>query len=125
MVEFKVLKIQQDIEEIGYIKYNIAIITIPNLELYEVTHESFLNFQSRIYYELNILFWDPYIRFEKNPAYYKYIIRIYNINSLKNISNLESVVNNIFTSFPFKRNSKKRKMINHTDITNKISRLTI
>jgi hypothetical protein len=125
MVDFKVLNIQRNIEEVGHIKYNIATLIIPNLELYEVTHESFLNFQSRLYYELKVLFWDPYIRFEKNEANYKYSIRIYDIYSLENISKLEGVVNNIFSSFPFKCKSKKRKMINYVDITNKISKLTI
>jgi hypothetical protein len=125
MTEFKVSKIEQTIEYVGHLKYNIVCLVIPNLEHYDVTHESVLNFQSRLFCELSNLFWEPYIRIERDNFQYRYTIRVYNIYSLKNVNKLEEIVNRIFEKFPFKRYSNKRRIINETFIRNKISRLNI
>uniref|UniRef100_A0A6C0D4W5 Uncharacterized protein n=1 Tax=viral metagenome TaxID=1070528 RepID=A0A6C0D4W5_9ZZZZ len=125
MVEFQVIKIEQTYEFIRYQRYNLVNLTIPNLELYEVTHESVSNFQMRLFYELHNLFWDPYIRIEKNSSYYTYKIRVYDTYILKNINKLEQLVNHIFNTFPFKRYSTKRKIIDEVKLINKISRLNI
>ena len=125
MVEFQVINIEQKDEFIGYQKYDLVNLTIPNLELYEITHESVMDFQMRLFYEITNLFWNPYIRIKRNSSYYTYIIRVYNTYTLKNIDTLQILVNDILKIFPFKRNSKKRKIIDETHIRNKISRLSI
>lgn len=125
MVEFQVINIEQKDEFIGYQKYDLVNLTIPNLELYEITHESVMDFQMRLFYEIANLFWNPYIRIKRNSSYYTYIIRVYNTYTLKNIDTLQILVNDILKIFPFKRNSKKRKIIDETHIRNKISRLSI
>ena len=125
MTEFKVSKIEQTVEYVKHLKYDIIRLVIPNLEHYDITHESVLNFQSRLFCELSNIFWEPYIRIERDNSFYVYTIRVYNIYSLKNINKLESIVNRIFEKFPFKRHTNKRRIINETFISNKISRLSI
>ena len=128
MTEFKVLNIETKIESIKYLQYNIIILTIPNLEKYNVSHESVLNFQSRLFYELNNLFMDQetlYIRIQRNESYYKYSIRVTNIYNLKNILRLENTVNSIFEGFPFKYISKKRRNTCEEYISYKVQKLNI
>ena len=128
MTEFKVLNIETKIESIKYLQYNIIILTIPNLEKYNVSHESVLNFQSRLFYELNNLFMDQetlYIRIQRNESYYKYSIRVTNIYILKNILRLENTVNSIFEGFPFKYISKKRRNTCEEYISYKVQKLNI
>ena len=128
MTEFKVLNIETKIESIKYLQYNIIILTIPNLEKYNVSHESVLNFQTRLFYELNNLFMDQetlYIRIQRNESYYKYSIRVTNIYILKNILRLENTVNSIFEGFPFKYISKKRRNTCEEYISYKVQKLNI
>ena len=128
MTEFKVLNIETKIESIKYLQYNIIILTIPNLEKYNVSHESVLNFQTRLFYELNNLFMDQetlYIRIQRNESYYKYSIRFTNIYILKNILRLENTVNSIFEGFPFKYISKKRRNTCEEYISYKVQKLNI
>lgn len=130
MTEFKILNIETSIEHIKYLQYKLIILTIPNLEKYNVSRESVLNFQTRLFYELNNLFMDLdnqqlYIRIQRNESYYKYIIRITNIYTLKNILHIESTVNTIFEHFPFKYISKKRRNTCEEYISHKVQKLNI
>ena len=130
MTEFKVLNVESTIENIKYLQYNLVILTIPNLEKYNVSRDSVLNFQTRLFYELNDLFWDSdnpqiYIRIHKNESYYKYIIRVTNTYNLKNILVVRTVVNNIFERFPFKYISKKRRNTCEEYISYKVQKLNI
>ena len=111
MAELKVISVEKTVEYFDHLMYNLVNLTIPNLELYEIVNESILNFHSKLFYEITNLFWNPYIRIEKNASYYTYKIRVYDVYSLKNISMLENLVNNILEKFPFKTNSRKRKQI--------------
>ena len=111
MAELKVISVEKTVEYFDHLMYNVVNLTIPNLELYEIVNESILNFHSKLFYEITNLFWNPYIRIEKNSSYYRYKIRVYDVYSLKNISMLENLVNNILEKFPFKTNSRKRKQI--------------
>lgn len=130
MTEFKVSNIELSSEHIKQLEYKLVILTIPNLEKYNVSHESVLNFQTRLFYELNNLFWDPdnlqiYIRIKNNESYYKYSIRVTNTYNLKNILRLENTVNNIFERFPFKYISKKRRNTCEEYISYKVQKLNI
>ena len=130
MTEFNVINIEQKNEFIGYKEYKLVILTIVNLESYYVSRKSILNFQTRLFYELNNLFWDPscspiYIRIEKDESEYKYIIRVTNIYMLKNIVYLENLVNRIFYEFPFKFINKKRRVINEYYIRSKIQKINL
>ena len=128
MAQFRVLNIQESTELVGYLEYKTVVLTIPNLEIYNITNESILEFHSKILYELNNLFWDFY----NSPLYIKitketnitYTIRITNRYMLKNIVRLEEVVNSIFFNFPFKT-IKKRKNLNDEFIVNKIQKMNI
>jgi len=112
MAELKVVSVEKTVEYFDHLMYNVVNLTIPNLELYEIVNESTMNFQSKLFYEITNLFWNPYIRIEKNSSYYTYKIRVYDLYSLKNISILENLVNSILDKFPFKTISRKRKQIN-------------
>ena len=128
MAQFRVLNIQESTELVDYLEYKTVVLTIPNLETYNITNESILEFHSKILYELNNLFWDFY----NSPLYIKitketnitYTIRITNRYMLKNIVRLEEVVNSIFLNFPFKT-IKKRKNLNDEFIVNKIQKMNI
>jgi len=111
MAELKVISVEKTVEYFDHHMYNVVNLTIPNLELYEIVNESTMNFHSKLFYEITNLFWSPYIRIEKNASYYTYKIRVYDLYSLKNISMLENLVNNILEKFPFKTSSRKRKQI--------------
>ena len=111
MADLKVISVEKTVEYFDHLMYNVVNLTIPNLELYEIVNESILNFHSKLFYEITNLFWNPYIRIEKNSSYYRYKIRVYDVYSLKNISMLENLVNNILEKFPFKTSSRKRKQI--------------
>jgi hypothetical protein len=111
MAELKVISVEKTVEYFDHLMYNLVNLTIPNLELYEIVNESTMNFHSKLFYEITNLFWSPYIRIEKNASYYTYKIRVYDLYSLKNISMLENLVNNILEKFPFKTSSRKRKQI--------------
>jgi hypothetical protein len=111
MAELKVISVEKTVEYFDHLMYNVVNLTIPNLELYEIVNESTMNFHSKLFYEITNLFWSPYIRIEKNASYYTYKIRVYDLYSLKNISMLENLVNNILEKFPFKTSSRKRKQI--------------
>ena len=126
MVEFKVLNSKLVKENVGYKEYYNVIITIPNLEVYEVTKESASNFNNRMHNELDILFWNPLIHLTKTSSEYIYNIRIYNIYSVNNFKKVEKLVNNIFDTFPFLRKNNKRKQFPIDDnISNKLFKLTI
>lgn len=112
MAELKVISVEKTVEYFDHLMYNVVNLTIPNLELYEIVNESTMNFHSKLFYEITNLFWNPYISIEKNTSYYTYKIRVYDLYSLKNISMLENLVNNILEKFPFKTSSRKRKQIN-------------
>jgi hypothetical protein len=111
MADLKVISLEKTVEYFEHLMYNVVNLTIPNLELYEIVNESTMNFHSKLFYEITNLFWNPYIRIEKNASYYTYKIRVYDLYSLKNISMLENLVNNILEKFPFKTSSRKRKQI--------------
>lgn len=111
MAELKVISVEKTVEYFDHLMYNVVNLTIPNLELYEIVNESIMNFNSKLFYEITNLFWNPYIRIEKNSSYYTYKIRVYDVYSLKNISILENLVNSILEKFPFKTSSRKRKQI--------------
>jgi hypothetical protein len=130
MVEFKVHKIQQTNEFCSYLEFNLVELTIPNLEAYGVTHESLLNFQTKLFYEIDNLFWDPnnspiYIRIHRNDTYYTYTIRVINLYNLKNINRLEHLVNSIFDTFPFKYLNKKRRLLSEEFISHKVQKMTL
>jgi len=126
MVEFKVLNSKLVKENVGYKEYYNVIITIPNLEVYEVTKESASNFNNRIHYELDVLFWNPLISLTRTSTEYIYTIRIYNIYSLNNVNKVKNLVNNIFNTFPFVRKNNKRKQLSFDDnISNKLVKLSI
>jgi hypothetical protein len=119
MAELKVVSVEKTVEYFDHLMYNVVNLTIPNLELYEIVNESTMNFQSKLFYEITNLFWNPYIRIEKNSSYYTYKIRVYDLYSLKNISILENLVNSILEKFPFKTSSRKRKQISDISEINK------
>jgi len=126
MAEFNVLNIELKKEMVAYKEYNNVIITIPNVEVYEITKESASNFNNRMHYELNNLFWSPLIRLTKIDSSYIYNIRVYNIYSINNIYKLEAIINNIFNTFPFVKKNNKRKQLSFDDnISNKLLKLNI
>jgi hypothetical protein len=126
MVEFSVFKIEEELEFIGYQEYKLVNLIIPNLEVYGITSESANNFQTRLLYELQHMFWYPYIRIIKSESHYKYIIRVYDLYCLtKNTPLLETHVNELLNTFPFKRSNKKRKQLYDISITSKIKKLSI
>jgi hypothetical protein len=130
MVEFKVHNIQQTNEFIEYLEYKLVVLTVPNLENYGVSYESVLNFQTKLFYDIDNLFWDQskspiYIRINRDDAYYKYIIRVTNLYNLKNIVNLEIMVNSLFKTFPFKYITKKRRQLSEEYISYKVQKMNI
>jgi hypothetical protein len=130
MVEFKVHNIQETNEFIGYLEHKLVVLTIPNLENYGVSNESVLNFQAKLFYDIDNLFWDPskspiYIRIHRDDTYYKYTIRVTNLYNLKNIVNLENVVNSLFKKFPFKYVTKKRRQLSEEYISYKVQKMNI
>jgi hypothetical protein len=126
MVEFSVLKCELGKETVGYKEYHTVIITIPNLEVYEITKESASNFNSRMHYELDILFWNPLISLTKTSMEYIYKIRIDNVYCDNDVNKVKQVVNNIFNTFPFVRKNNKRKQLSLDDnISNKLVKLSI
>jgi len=129
MGKFRVINIQESRELVDYLEYKTVVLTIPNLENYNITNESFLNFQSGIFYELNNLFWDfynypLYIRIKKDDNSITYTARITNHYMLKNILKLEEIVNSIFLNFPFKF-IKKRRISTDEFIVNKLQKIDI
>jgi len=126
MVEFTVLNIELKKVMVGYKEYNTIIITIPNLEVYEITKESASNFNNRMHYELDILFWNPLISLNKTSTEYIYTIRINYVYCVDNFNKVEQVINNIFNTFPFVRKNNKRKQLSFDDnISNKLVKLSI
>jgi len=126
MVEFSVLNVELKKELVEYKEYNTVVITLPNLELYEVNSVSITNFNNRIHYELNILFWNPLIRLTRTSSTYVYNIRIYNTDSLQNVATVRELINRIFKTFQFIRKNNKRKQLSFDDnISNKLVKLTI
>jgi hypothetical protein len=129
MCEFKVVSIKESVEIFGYLEYKSVHLKIPNLEEYSVIRESVLNFQHRLFNELENLFWDaetykyPHIEIERNNSYYTYKIHITNAYTYYNISKLEQVVNYILSDFPFKYCSRKRKSLENIDSCLKKMRL--
>lgn len=129
MEQFRVLDIRESKELVDYLEYRTVVLTIPNLDKYNITNESVLNFQSGIFHELNNLFWDFYnyplhIRIKKENNTTTYTVRVTNHYTLKNIFKLEEIVNNIFLEFPFKY-IKKRKISNDEFIVNKLRKIDI
>jgi len=126
MVEFSVLNLELAKETVGYKEYNTVIITIPNLEVYEITKESASNFNNRMHHELDILFWNPLISLNRTSMEYIYTIRIYEVYCVKNFEKVEKLINNIFDTFPFARKNNKRKQLSFDDnISNKLVKLSI
>jgi len=131
MCEFKVLSINEFIEKIEYLEYKCISITIPNLEEFFVLKESVFNFQHRLFQELENLFWDPltykypYIRIERNSSYYIYTIRITNIYNYNNIYKIESIVNYIFSDFPFKYSSRKRRSLENLELITNLKKMKV
>jgi len=129
MEQFRVLDIRESKELVDYLEYRTVVLTIPNLDSYNITNESVLNFQSGVFYELNNLFWDFHnyplrIRIKKENNTTTYTVRVTNNYTLKNIIKLEEIVNNIFLKFPFKY-IKKRKISNDEFIVNKLRKIDI
>jgi len=129
MTQFRVISVEESKELVDCLEYKTVLLTIPNLEKYNITNESFLNFQSGIFYELNNLFWDfynspLYISIKKEDNSTTYIARITNHYMLKNVFKLEEVVNNIFLNFPFKT-IKKRRISSDEFIINKLQKIDI
>jgi hypothetical protein len=129
-MEFKVHKIELTKELCEHLEFTLVELTIPNLESYNVTRDSVLNFQTVLFDKVNNLFWDPsnspiYIRINTNEIYYKYIIRVTNIYNLKNITLLESLVNSLFEKFIFKYVNKKRRLLSEEYISYKVQKMNI
>ena len=126
MVEFSVLNVELKKELVEYKEYNTVVITLPNLELYEVNNVSVINFNNRIHYELNILFWNPLISLRRTSLTYVYTLRIYNTDSLQNVPKVRGLINRIFETFPFIRKNNKRKQLSFDDnISNKLTKLNL
>lgn len=129
MVDFSVIKIIQTNEIIEYQTYTNIIITLPNLERYNVVSESALNFQSKLFYELNNIFWDPYkslyIRINKNSDYINYTVRITNMYMLKNLIYLKDYINSMLNNYKFKYLSNKRRLYSEEYITSKVQKINI
>ena len=129
MVDFNVIKIIQTNELIEYQTYTNIIITLPNLERYNVVSESALNFQSKLFYELNNIFWDPYkslyIRIDKNSDYINYTVRITNMYMLKNLIYLKDYINSMLNNYKFKYLSNKRRLYSEDYITSKVQKINI
>ena len=129
MVDFNVIKIIQTNELIEYQTYTNIIITLPNLERYNVVSESALNFQSKLFYELNNIFWDPYkslyIRINKNSDYINYTVRITNMYMLKNLIYLKDYINSMLNNYKFKYLSNKRRLYSEEYITSKVQKINI
>ena len=130
MGDFSVISINQTTETIECKVYDNIILTLPNLKAYNVEHESILNFQTKLFYELNNIFWDPYnspiyIRIDKNTSYITYILRVTNKYMLKNKLFLKDYVNNMLNTFNFKYTSKKRRLYSEDYISHKVQKLDI
>jgi hypothetical protein len=129
MVDFSVIKIIQTNELIEHKTYTNIIITLSNLERYNVSSESALNFQSKLFYELNNIFWDPYkslyIRIDKNNDHINYTVRITNMYMLKNVMYLKDYINSMLNNYKFKYLSNKRRLYSEDYITSKVQKINI
>jgi hypothetical protein len=129
MVDFSVIKIIQTNELIEHKTYTNIIITLSNLERYNVSSESALNFQSKLFYELNNIFWDPYkslyIRIDKNNDHINYTVRITNMYMLKNLMYLKDYINSMLNNYKFKYLSNKRRLYSEDYITSKVQKINI
>lgn len=129
MVDFSVIKIVQTNEIIEHKTYTNIIIILPNLERYNVSSESALNFQSKLFYELNNIFWDPYkslyIRIDKNNDHINYTVRITNTYMLKNLMYLKDYINSMLNNYKFKYLSNKRRLYSEDYITSKVQKINI
>ena len=129
MVDFSVIKIVQTNEIIEHKTYTNIIIILPNLERYNVSSESALNFQSKLFYELNNIFWDPYkslyIRIDKNNDHINYTVRITNMYMLKNLMYLKDYINSMLNNYKFKYLSNKRRLYSEDYITSKVQKINI
>jgi hypothetical protein len=129
MVDFSVIKIVQTNELIEHKTYTNIIITLSNLERYNVSSESALNFQSKLFYELNNIFWDPYkslyIRIDKNNDHINYTVRITNMYMLKNVMYLKDYINSMLNNYKFKYLSNKRRLYSEDYITSKVQKINI
>jgi hypothetical protein len=129
MVDFSVIKIVQTNELVEHKTYTNIIITLSNLERYNVSSESALNFQSKLFYELNNIFWDPYkslyIRIDKNNDHINYTVRITNMYMLKNLMYLKDYINSMLNNYKFKYLSNKRRLYSEDYITSKVQKINI
>lgn len=127
MVDFQVLNSYVTEEKVQHLTYKQYVLVIPNLETHYVSHESFQNFQARLFNELSDFFFQKFlhIKTEKNEYSYTYRIRVIYPQLLNKLDILNNKINTIIHTFPFKFITKKRRKNSDEYVVNKIQKLNI
>jgi hypothetical protein len=107
----EILDIKQTKRYWKYLEFLDIEISIINLELLGIYHQSVLDFQMRFFYELGHLLLTNRIYINKNDTIITYIFRINDYYALNNLSKIKPLGDFILNDFPFKYCSKKRKIV--------------
>ena len=121
----EILNVEKKISFWKYLQILDIEVSLPNLETFGIKHQSVMDFQMRLFYELGNLLLTNKVFIKRSEETYTYIFRISDYYAFNNIDKIKPLGDFILNNFSFKKENNKRKKISfdNNEISKKIKLL--